>query len=137
MTKTLVEEYVADPLHMRLFQQERAIFEVTEQLEEAMREGGVSRSELATRLGKTKGWVTQLLDGEANKTIRTVADAFAVLGLAYRSFYGPIQLSNAPTAPAASPVRAKRSVIVSVEDDQKRPPVTSARVESIQLKIAG
>ena len=134
MSKTLVEEYVADPLHMRLFQQERAIFEVTEQLEEAMRGAGVSRSELAARLGKTKGWVTQLLDGEANKTIRTVADAFAVLGLAYQSFYGRIQVSNTPAVAAASPVRAKQSVIVSVEE---RPPATSARIESIQLKIAG
>jgi len=67
MAKTLVEEYVDDPEHMRLF-------------ESVMKETGVTRSELAERLGKTKGWVTQLLDGEANKTIRTVADALAVLG---------------------------------------------------------
>ncbi len=80
MKKTLVEEFVADPKHMRLYQQERAIYEVTELLESRMAELGVSRAELARRLGKTRGWVTQLLDGEANKTIRTVADAFAVLG---------------------------------------------------------
>ncbi|HEY1379440.1 MAG TPA: hypothetical protein VGF55_21740 [Gemmataceae bacterium] len=94
MTKTLVEQYVEDPTHMRLFQQERAIYEVTELLESVMVELGVTRSELAKRLGRSKGWVTQLLDGEANKTIRTVADAFAVLGREYRSAQVPIQIGN-------------------------------------------
>jgi transcriptional regulator with XRE-family HTH domain len=59
---------------------ERAIVRVTKQLEEAMEARGVSRSELATMLGRSKGWVTQLLDGENNKTIRTIAYVFAVLG---------------------------------------------------------
>jgi transcriptional regulator with XRE-family HTH domain len=94
MAKTLVERYVQDPVHMRLFQQERAIYESTELLEMLMSEQGINRTELAKRLGKTKGWVTQLLDGEANKTIRTFADAFAVLGHEYRSYYQPIQIGN-------------------------------------------
>jgi transcriptional regulator with XRE-family HTH domain len=94
MAKTLVERYVQDPIHMRIFQQERAIYEVTEQLETLMRELGINRSELAKRLGKTKGWVTQLLDGQANKTIRTIADAFAVLGHEYRAYCQLIQIGN-------------------------------------------
>ena len=94
MKKTLVEQYVQDPVHMRLFQQERAIYEVTELLESTMAEVGVTRAELARRLGKSKGWVTQLLDGDANKTIRTVADAFAVVGREYRSFQCPIRIDN-------------------------------------------
>lgn len=91
MSKTLVEEYVEDPNRMRLFQQERAILEVTELIESLMIELGVSRAELAKRLGKTRGWVTQLLDGDSNKTIRTLADTFAVLGHEYHSCYCPIQ----------------------------------------------
>jgi transcriptional regulator with XRE-family HTH domain len=97
MTKSLLEEYAEDPTHRRLLLQESAIYEVTELLESVMHELGVTRSELATRLGKSRGWVTQLLDGEANKTIRTVADAFAVLGREYRSFQTPIQIENKPT----------------------------------------
>src|SRR5687767_14347290 len=95
--KTVVEEYVASPEHMRLFQQERAIYEVTELLEALLLESGISRAQFAKRLGKTKGWVTQLLDGDANKTIRTVADACAVLGREFRVSAQPIQISNAPT----------------------------------------
>ena len=99
--KTLVEEYVASPAHMRQFQQERAIYEVTELLEALLKELGITRAEFAKRLGKTKGWVTQLLDGDSNKTIRTVADACAVLGHEFRVSSQPIQISNAPTqAPA-------------------------------------
>jgi transcriptional regulator with XRE-family HTH domain len=94
MTKSLVEQYVEDPAKMRLYQQERAIFEVTDLIESVMEEQGISRTKLAELLGKTKGWVTQLLDGEANKTIRTVADVFAVLGLEYHSSAREICISN-------------------------------------------
>ena len=94
MNKTLVERYVDDPERLRCFQQERAIYEITELIESEMESQGVSRAALAKRLGKSKGWVTQLLDGEANKTIRTVADVLAVLGKEFRAFAQPIRISN-------------------------------------------
>jgi transcriptional regulator with XRE-family HTH domain len=92
MTESLFEGYLKDPNYMRLFQQERAIFEVTECIEAVMAELGISRSELAEKLGQSKSWVTQLLDGEKNKTIRTVADVFAVMGREYHSVQRPIQI---------------------------------------------
>jgi len=79
---------------MRLYQQERAIYEVTELLESLLGKLGLNRAQFAKRLGKSRGWVTQLLDGEANKTIRTVADAFAVLGMDIHSSYQPIQIGR-------------------------------------------
>ncbi|MGI8979200.1 MAG: helix-turn-helix domain-containing protein [Pirellulaceae bacterium] len=94
MTKTLVEQYVEDPMHMRLYQQERAICDVTDLIEDVMEEKGIGRAKLAALLGRNKSWVTQLLDGEANKTIRTVADVLAVLGCEFRSFHAPIRISN-------------------------------------------
>src|SRR5205809_835660 len=97
MSKTYVEQFIEEPQNLRLFLQERSIYEVTAKIEEVMVDLKITRSDLARRLGKTKGWVTQLLDGEANKTIRTVADAFAVLGQELRVFYQPIKISNEPT----------------------------------------
>ncbi len=97
MTKTYVDEFLENAENMRLYQQERSIYEVTELLESLMNELGISRATLAKRLGKSRGWITQLLDGEANKTIRTVADAFAVLGHEYRSSCQPIQASHGAT----------------------------------------
>jgi len=49
-------------------------------------------------MGQSKGWITQLLDGEKNKTIRTVADVFAVLGREFCGFQRPIQIQNIPPA---------------------------------------
>jgi transcriptional regulator with XRE-family HTH domain len=104
MTKTYVETVVENPEQMRLYQQERAIYEVTELLESLMKESGITRSELARRLGKTKGWVTQLLDGDANKTIRTIADAFAVLGYEYRSLSKPIRIGDGSSRKKRRPI---------------------------------
>lgn len=92
--KTLVGQFVESQEGARLFQQERAIYEITELIEQRMKENGISRSQLAEKLGKTKVWVAQLLDGEANKTIRTVADVFSVLGRSLHFCDGPITLES-------------------------------------------
>jgi transcriptional regulator with XRE-family HTH domain len=92
--KPLVEQYLENSDNMRVFQQERAIYRVTELIESVMQAEGITRSELAKRLGRNKGWVTQLLDGEANKTIRTVADVLAVMGREFRSSATPIRIGG-------------------------------------------
>ena len=48
----------------------------TERIVELMLEQNVSRTELAKRRGRSKGWISQLLAGEANFTLRTLADVF-------------------------------------------------------------
>jgi len=57
-----------------LLRQEELILEVTEALSEAMIRQGISKAELARRLGKTKGFVSQILAGGRNLTLRTIAD---------------------------------------------------------------
>ncbi len=79
-SESLFDEFLKNSDSFRLFHQEKAIYRITEALEEVLDTQQVSRTELAQRLGRTKSWVTQLLDGEQNKTIRTVADVAAVLG---------------------------------------------------------
>lgn len=63
-----------DAEYERLLNQERFILEVTERICGYMDEHDVSRAELARRLRKTKGYVSQLLAGGRNLTLRTVAD---------------------------------------------------------------
>jgi antitoxin component HigA of HigAB toxin-antitoxin module len=77
--KTLLEEYLEDP-EARLMAQEELILEVTETLCELLEKEKVSRKELAERLGKSKGFISQLLNGGRNLTLRTVADILHVLG---------------------------------------------------------
>jgi antitoxin component HigA of HigAB toxin-antitoxin module len=63
----------------RLVEQETLIFEATELISELIEEYGVSRKELAEKLGRSKGFVTQVLSGDRNMTLRTLADfAFAL-----------------------------------------------------------
>jgi transcriptional regulator with XRE-family HTH domain len=79
VVQTLSQQIAATEEGKRLLQQEDAILDVTELICEIMAETGVSRSELARRLRTTRGYVTQLLDGRANMTIRKVADIFFAL----------------------------------------------------------
>ena len=65
----------------RLLCQERLILDVTELLAGALDDGGVTRAELARRLGRTPGFVSQLLGGGRNLTLRTIADIAAALSL--------------------------------------------------------
>ncbi|GEM_PF-2430941 len=58
----------------RLLRQEELILEVTEALSQALKQGGITKKDLADRLGKTKGFVSQLLAGGRNLTLRTIAD---------------------------------------------------------------
>jgi transcriptional regulator with XRE-family HTH domain len=80
VTKSHLAQLTEDPREMRIFQQERLAVEITELMCKTMKEQGVKRSQLARLLDKTKGRVSQILNGETNLTIRTVADIFTVLG---------------------------------------------------------
>ena len=80
MKTTILDEYLKDEEFRRLFAQEDLILEVTETICELLENEKISRKELADRLGKTKGFISQLLNGGRNLTLRTVADILHVLG---------------------------------------------------------
>lgn len=63
----------------RLLRQEELILDVTERLIEALEEQGVTRAELARRLARTPGFVSQLFAGGRNLTLRTIADIAGAL----------------------------------------------------------
>jgi transcriptional regulator with XRE-family HTH domain len=60
--------------------QEELILEVTEAMARALRSSGLTKAELAQRLGKSKGFVSQVLGGGRNLTLRTLADISGALG---------------------------------------------------------
>jgi transcriptional regulator with XRE-family HTH domain len=92
MKTTILDEYLKDKEFRRLFAQEDLILEVTETICELLEKEKVSRKELADRLGKSKGFVSQLLNGGRNLTLRTVADILNVLG--YRASLTPSKEGN-------------------------------------------
>ena len=76
----LRDRLTSTPEGLRTWHQERSIFETTEMICELMDEQCVNRAELARRLGTTKSYITKLLDGSVNMTLRTISDVFVVLG---------------------------------------------------------
>ena len=79
MANSVIDD-MNDPEFRKLLAQEELILEVTETICDLLENEKISRKELADRLGKSKGFVSQLLNGGRNLTLRTVADNFHVLG---------------------------------------------------------
>jgi transcriptional regulator with XRE-family HTH domain len=64
----------------RGLRQEELIIEVTEALARALRTSGLTQSDVAARLGKTKGFISQIMGGGNNLTLRTLADVAGAIG---------------------------------------------------------
>lgn len=72
--KTDYDRLLEERSTYRLVRQEELILEVTETLSRALADSGMTRAELARRLGKSKAFVSQLFGGGRNLTLRTIAD---------------------------------------------------------------
>ena len=77
--KTIIDEYTEDPEFRKFLAREELILEFTEKVCELLEQNTITRQELANRIGKTEGQVSQMLGGR-NLTINSVADMFHVLG---------------------------------------------------------
>lgn len=62
------------------FRTEAAILEFNEKIVAHMTENGISRVELSRRLGVTKAFVTKMLNGNPNLTIKTMMSVADALG---------------------------------------------------------
>lgn len=74
VARTDYEKFAATPSGRRLLRQEELIFDTTDALALALEDSGLNKTQLAKNLGKTKAFVTQLLGGGRNLTLRTIAD---------------------------------------------------------------
>ena len=100
----------------RTLDRERVWVEATESLCRLMQARDVTRAELARRLGISRASVTQMLSGERNLTLGTLAEAFHVLGRSLRVTHvpptdrvhvqGAVALKSATAAPLSRPRRA-------------------------------
>jgi len=64
----------SSPRNRRLLREEELLSDVAAELSEALLRKGVTRTGFAVLLGRTKGYVSQILAGDRNLTLRTVAD---------------------------------------------------------------
>jgi plasmid maintenance system antidote protein VapI len=79
-SRTLYEEYTKDKEFERLMAQEDLIMQVTESFCKILADENIKRKSLAEMLGKTKGLISQILNGNRNITLRTISDMAQALG---------------------------------------------------------
>lgn len=80
MTETFVQKLMSDEEGRKLYYREDLIFEVTEAISQIMEEKGVNKAELSRLTGVSKSNITQLLSGDHNMRLTTVADLLYMLG---------------------------------------------------------
>lgn len=79
MTKTFIEKLMSDDEGRKLYFREDLIFEITESICKVMTEKGINKTELARLAGVSKSNITQLLSGDHNMQLATVADLLYAL----------------------------------------------------------
>lgn len=81
----IADQHLDSDEERRLFAQDAAMLAAAGAIDLAMEKAGITRSELARRLGRTAGFVSQVLSGSRNMTVRTLADFAYALGLQVRN----------------------------------------------------
>jgi transcriptional regulator with XRE-family HTH domain len=126
--KTQHEVLMEDPEFRRLLTIEALVAEASEMIARLMAEQNVSKADLARRLNKSRAWVTQLLSGKANMTVRTLADVAYALDTEVKLHAQPPswKMAGKPIGAAWQPVVFKMDQYV-VE-----PPIVSESLFRLQ-----
>jgi len=95
VTELTFKQMFAEARGMPEYWEEGAILDFTEALYGAMEEEGVTRAELARRLGTSQAYITRVLGGHANFTLKTMAKLALALGLQLEVGLGPQRLPSA------------------------------------------
>ena len=72
--KTQYETKLDNPEFRKLFAIEGLAMEAAELLSSLMEEREISKASLARRMGRSRAWITQLLSGKTNMTVKTLAE---------------------------------------------------------------
>jgi len=79
MAKTFIQELMSDDEGRKLYFREDLIFEMTEAICKVMEEKYINKAELSRLAGVSKSNITQLLSGDQNMRLSTVADLLYAL----------------------------------------------------------
>lgn len=69
-----IGRHLTSPEEVRLYAQDALLLNASAVINEAIEEAGLSRADVAERIGKTKSYVSQALSGSRNMTLKTMAD---------------------------------------------------------------
>lgn len=106
----VIHEHLRDQEEFRYFAQDACMLAATDAIVAAMDAQNVSRAELAQRIDRTPGFISQVLSGSRNMTLKTLADLAWALGL---------QVRDITLAPIGE-MRVPRSAMDAWLDDHAR-----------------
>ena len=92
--RSLYDEFKADPKRRRLLMEEDLFLAAAEQICQILSDKNINRTEFARLMGRSKGYITQVLSGK-NLTLRTLVgmaaavDAEVVISFKRTSPQGP------------------------------------------------
>jgi len=95
MSARSFKQLFAEAERMPEFWEEGAILDFSEALYVAMEDQGVTRAELARRLGTSQAYITRVLSGNANFTLKTMSKLALALGMQLDVGLSPQRLSSA------------------------------------------
>lgn len=105
MSQNHFEHLLQDEEFRRQLAVESLVLDAAERISAAMNSQGITKAELARRLGKSRAWVTQMLNGSANLTLRTLAEVFFALGTDVRlAMPSDIHTPLSPASPHGRPL---------------------------------
>ena len=78
----------------RAFAREELVYNVTEDILVTLEDMGITKKELARRLGRSKSYVTQILSGIRNMTLGTLSDICFALEIKPKVFVNKNYVSN-------------------------------------------
>lgn len=111
--KTQFEQLMGSPEFRKLYAIEGLVAEAGEFIARLLEEQRVSKAELARRLGKSRAYITQMLSGSTNLTVRTLAEVAYALGV-------EVKLEGVPLQAARQAAEVQRPVWKVIEF--RRPP---------------
>jgi transcriptional regulator with XRE-family HTH domain len=91
---SLYDRISSSPERMKNFQRERLEMEITELICQLMEQQGITRADLAKRLGKSRPYITKMLGSGTNLTVKTISDIFFALGRSLRVLDRPLSIGS-------------------------------------------
>jgi transcriptional regulator with XRE-family HTH domain len=76
-----VKEHLQSAEELRFYARDTAMLVVTDAIIRAMEDAGLTRAEMAVRIERSKGFVSQVLNGSRNMTLATLADLLTACDL--------------------------------------------------------
>jgi transcriptional regulator with XRE-family HTH domain len=103
---------------------EGVLLAATERICELMDKHEISRAELARRLGKSRAYVTRMLNGQPNMTLKTLTQIAVALGEGIDLFVPSSVREERARAQAAHEAQQRRAVQRAKPSPRRKPPIT-------------